>query len=86
MFYLDLFMVMVFVDVVVLLMSMELDSAYPLVFRNAGYVVSTILLRFSLSLGKPWDVEVALLAVLFGVAVAGIYRYWRWLERERVES
>ena len=79
-FYLDLFTVMVFVDVVVLLLSMELDSAYPMVFRNAGYVVATILLRFSLSLGKPWDVGVALLAVVFGVGVAGIYRYWRWLE------
>ncbi len=80
-FYLDLFTVMVFVDVIVLLLSMELDSAYPMVFRNAGYVVATLLLRFSLSLGKPWDVAVALLAVVFGVAVAGIHRYWRWLER-----
>ena len=81
-FYLDLFTVMVFVDVIVLLLSMELDSAYPMVFRNAGYVVATLLLRFSLSLGKPWDVAVALLAVVFGVAVAGTHRYWRWLERK----
>lgn len=80
-FYEDLFTVMVFVDVVVLLLSMELDSAYPMVFRNAGYVVSTILLRFSLSISKPWNVYLAVLAVLFGVLVAGVFRYWRWLER-----
>ncbi|MEC8425199.1 MAG: hypothetical protein VX000_15550 [Myxococcota bacterium] len=82
-FYEDLFTVMVFVDVVVLLLSMELDSAYPMVFRNAGYVVSTILLRFSLSLGKPWNVTLAVLAVLFGILVAATFRYWRWLDRSR---
>ena len=85
-FYEDLFTVMVFVDVVVLLLSMELDSAYPMVFRNAGYVVSTILLRFSLSSGKPWNVYLAVLAVLFGVLVAGAFRYWRWLERSHASD
>ncbi|HCH63649.1 MAG TPA: hypothetical protein DFR83_12660 [Deltaproteobacteria bacterium] len=85
-FYLDLFTVMVFVDVAVLLLSMELDSAYPMVFRNAGYVIATILLRFSLSLDTPWAVALALLAVLFGVVVAGTHRYWQWLLDTQLEE
>jgi len=80
-FYVDFFTTMIFVDVLVLLLSMRQNTAYRLVFRNAGFVVSTILLRFSLTLKKPYDVELALLAVTFGVAIAAIFRYWTWLSR-----
>ena len=78
-FYVDLFTVMVFVDVLVLLLSMHLDNRYQMVFRNAGYVIATILLRLSLSVDKPLDVFLAVLAVCFGITVAATYRYWGWL-------
>ena len=78
-FYVDLFTVMVFIDVFVLLLSMRLDNQYQMIFRNAGYVVATILLRLSLSVSKPLDVTLAVVAVLFGIGIAAAYRYWRWL-------
>ena len=52
-FYVDLFTVMVFIDVLVLLLSMRLDNKYQMIFRNAGYMVATILLRMSLSVSNP---------------------------------
>ncbi len=79
-FYVDLFTVMVFVDVIVLLLSMSLDNTYQMVFRNAGYVIATILLRLSLSIGKPLDIYLAVVAVAFGIAVSATYRYWRWID------
>lgn len=81
-FYVDLFTVMVFVDVLVLLLSMRLDNRYQMVFRNAGYVIATILLRLSLSVDKPLDVYLAVLAVVFGIAVSATSRYWRWLDAQ----
>ena len=75
-FYIDLFTVMIFTDVLILLFSMLRSDAYQLVFRNAGFIVSTILIRFSLTLEKPYDVELAVLAMVFGTLVLLIYTYF----------
>ena len=76
-FYVDLFTVMIFSDVLILLLSMFRAGNYELVFRNAGFIVSTILIRFSLTVEKPYDVELAILATLFGILVLLIYGYFR---------
>lgn len=75
-FYLDLFTVMIFADAAILLLSLMLYSRYELVFRNAAFVVSTILLRFSLAVHKPYDVELGLLSIAFGVLVLLFYNYY----------
>lgn len=75
-FYVDLFTVMIFTDVLILLLSMLYSDNYPLVLRNAGFVVSTILIRFSLTISKPYNVELGLIAMVFGVLVLGIYSYF----------
>ncbi|MEM6457538.1 MAG: hypothetical protein AAF772_20790, partial [Acidobacteriota bacterium] len=74
--YLDLFTVMIFTDVLILLFSMLQADDYKLVFRNAGFIVSTILIRFSLTIEKPYDVELALLAMVFGILVLLVYGYF----------
>lgn len=81
-FYKDLFTVMIFVDVLVLILSMVREDAYHLVFRNAGYVIAAILLRFSLSLHKPYDVALGLIAMVYAILIALISRYWLHLIRE----
>jgi len=75
-FYVDLFSVMIFTDVLILLFSMARAHDYHLVFRNAGFVISTILIRFSLTIEKPYDVELALLAMVFGTLVLWVYGYF----------
>lgn len=78
-FYTDVFTVLIFTDVLVLILSLLLSNRYQLVFRNAGFVVATILLRISLSAEKPFDVVLALGALLFGVLVLLIYKYSSWV-------
>ena len=85
-FYLDLFSVMIFADAVILVLSLLLDSRYELVFRNAAFVVSTILLRFSLAVEKPYDVELGLLSILFGNLVLLIYYYSERIRRAGTEA
>ena len=76
-FYLDLFTVMIFADAVILILSLLLAGNYELVFRNAAFVVSTILLRFSLAVQKPYDVELGLVSIAFGNLVLLTYWYYQ---------
>ena len=55
----DLFTLLVFADLLVLLAAYRYSSEFSLIFRNAGFAISTILLRLSMSVPRPWDVGVA---------------------------
>ena len=68
-FYIDFFNVMIFTDVFILLISMFHQTSYRFVVRNIGFIISTILIRFSLTAPKPYDVEIAIFAILFGIII-----------------
>jgi hypothetical protein len=72
-FYKDFFSVMIFVDVFLLILSFIYSSTYDLIFRNAGFVISTILIRIALTAEKPFNIYFSLTAVLFGVCLIGLY-------------
>lgn len=74
-FYTDLFTVLIFADVLLLILSLLLTNNYQMVVRNAGFVIATILMRISLSADKPYDVGIAITAALFGILVLLIYKY-----------
>ena len=59
-FYTDVFTVMIFTDVLIVILSLAVSDRYELVFRNGAFVISTILIRFSLTASWPYG---ALLAV-----------------------
>ena len=85
-FYLDLFTVMIFTDVLILLLSMFQADQYRFVFRNAGFIASTMLLRIALTLEKPYDVGLAVVAMVFGTLVLFIYLlYARHLAEDEKE-
>lgn len=73
-FITDLFSVLIFSDVFILILSLLLSDRYQLVFRNASFVLATIMLRVSLAAAKPFDVLIALGATLFGILVLLIYK------------
>ena len=52
-FYNDVFTVMIFTDVLVLILSLVVSGQYEMVFRNAAFVVSIILIRFRSPRGIP---------------------------------
>jgi hypothetical protein len=74
-FYNDMFTVMVFTDVLVLILLLLFTGRYEMVFRNAGYVVSIVVIRFALTEGFPYGAPLALMAMLFGTATVMIYNY-----------
>jgi hypothetical protein len=52
-----------------------------MVFRNAAFVVSIILLRFSLTEPAPFGAPLALLAMAFGVLTLLLFNFHMTVER-----
>lgn len=80
-FYNDLFTVMIFTDVLVLILSLAVSGRYEMVFRNAAFVVSIILLRFSLNEDNHYGAPLALLAMAFGVLTLLLFNFHMKIER-----
>ncbi len=80
-FYTDFFTVMIFVDVFLLILSFIYSGTYDLIFRNAGFVVSTILVRIALAAEKPFTVYFALTAVGFGVLLMCLFVFYNQSSR-----
>lgn len=74
-FYNDLFTVMIFTDVLVLILSLVVSGQYEMVFRNAAFVVSIILIRFSLAEEHRYAVVLALLAMMFGIVTLLVFNF-----------
>jgi hypothetical protein len=82
-FFPRFFEFMIFTDVFILIVSLAYYDRYEYVFRNAGLVISTVLLRVSLSTPKPYDVALALIAMLYGLAVLGVFACFSAIEQRR---
>jgi hypothetical protein len=82
-FYNDMYTVMIFTDVLVLILSLTVSGQYEMVFRNAAFVVSIILIRFSLTEGHPYGAPLAILSIVFGVLTLMVFNYHVRINRQR---
>ncbi len=80
-FFPTFFEFMIFTDVFLLIVSIPYYERYEYVIRNAGFVISTVLLRFSLSTPKPYDLAIGLVAMVYGLSVLGVFSYFNRLTR-----
>lgn len=74
-FYTDVFTVMIFTDVLIVILSLAVSDRYELVFRNAAFVISTILIRFSLTTVRQYSALLAVTGMVFGIVTVLIYNY-----------
>jgi hypothetical protein len=74
-FYNDVFTVMIFTDVLVLILSLIVSDRYDMVFRNAAFIASIVLIRVALTEGFPYGAPLALIAMLFGIATLLVFNY-----------
>lgn len=72
-FYHDLFVVLILVDVFILLLSLNYIQSYNQLIRNSGYIVSTVLIRLSFTAEGIFNSLLILLGVVFGVGLLFIY-------------
>ena len=74
-FYTEVFTVMIFTDVLIVILSLAVSDRYELVFRNAAFVISTILIRFSLTTERRYSAVLAVAGMVFGIVTLLIYNY-----------
>jgi hypothetical protein len=74
-YYHDVFTVMIFTDVLILILSLGVSGRYEMVFRNAAFVLSIILLRFSLTEDHPYGASLALFAMAFGILTLLVFNF-----------
>ena len=67
---------MIFTDVFILIISLAYYDRYEYVFRNAGFIISTVLLRLSFSTQKPFDIGVGLIAMAYGTVVLAVFGWF----------
>lgn len=85
-FFPAFFEFMIFTDILLLIVSIPFYERYEYVIRNAGFVISTVLLRFSLSTPKPYDLAVGLVAILYGLCVLIVFSYCTRVNAERIKD
>lgn len=77
---------MIFTDIFLLIVSIPFFERYEYVIRNAGFVISTVLLRFSLSTPQPYDLAVGLVAIVYGLCVLAVFSAARRFQSERTKD
>lgn len=74
-FYLDFFNTMIYADVLLLIISFLYDSSFYTVVRNASFIITTVLLRLSLSMERPTNHIIIIIAFIFSLAVLWILQF-----------
>lgn len=77
---------MIFADVFIFIASFMFSQTYARLFRNAGFVSSTVILRISLSADPIYGGWIAAVALLTGIISQLIYVYLSRLEQNQRES
>jgi hypothetical protein len=72
-FYADFFSIMIFVDVFLLLISFTFHFSFFTIFRNASFIITTILIRMSLTIQKPMNYIIILIGFLFSIISFYLY-------------
>jgi len=72
-FYADFFSIMIFVDVLLLLISFTYHFSFFTIFRNASFIITTILMRMSLTINKPMNYIIILIGFLFSILSFYLY-------------
>ena len=73
-FFKDFFTILILVDVLILLLSLQYTERYSQLIRNTGFIISTILLRLSFGVDGLLSVILLLLGVVFGLIILRIYK------------
>jgi len=83
-FYNEFFTLLVLVDVFILILSLRYTDNYAQLMRNSGFVISTVLIRFSFIAGPVVNTALVIAGVGFGVLIMWIYNQYDGINPEQV--
>lgn len=69
-FFENIYTLLIFADVALVLIAQRYAQNFHATFRNAGFVLATLLIRISLGTPPPWDALIGVCAALYALALA----------------
>jgi hypothetical protein len=72
-FFATFYTIMVFCDILVVLVSVRFSHAYPVVFRNSGFALATVVLRLSLAAPAFYNASLGVGAALYILGLNAVY-------------
>jgi hypothetical protein len=70
------FTVLILCDILMVLVALGYSSSFPVVFRNAGFAVSTVVLRLALTAPYYYDVVLGIVATVYAIGITIAYNYF----------
>jgi hypothetical protein len=77
------FTILIFSDVLIVLISLRYSSSYPVVFRNSGFAVATLLIRLALTAPPYISVLLGIGAIAFAIGITFAYNRFDNAEMQR---
>ena len=77
------FTILIFSDVLLVLISLRYSSSYPVVFRNSGFAVATLLIRLALTAPPYFSVLLGVGAILFAIGITFAYNRFENADMQR---
>jgi len=68
-FFETIYTVLIFADVALVLIAQRYMHNFHATFRNAGYVLATLLIRIALGTPAPWDALIGICAISYALAL-----------------
>ena len=68
-FFEHIYTVLIFADVALVLIAQRYVQSFHATFRNAGFVLATLLIRIALGTQPPWDALIGVCAALYALAL-----------------
>lgn len=79
-FFTMFYMVLIFSDILLVLISLRYCSTYMVVFRNSGFAVTTILIRLALTAPAYYNVGLGVCAMIFALGLTWAYNVFNKTE------
>ena len=75
-FFETVYTMLIFADIAFVLISQRYMPTFPAVFRNSAFVISTLLMRLSLSAPFPWNTVTCVFAAVYILGLTAAIRYF----------
>ncbi len=72
-FFATFYTILVFCDILIVLVSMRYSNSYPVVFRNSGFALATVVLRLALAAPDYYNAILGVGAVLYILGLNVVY-------------
>lgn len=75
-FFATFYTILVFCDILIVLVSMRYSHYYPIVFRNSGFALATVILRLSLAAPDYYNAALGVGSALYILSLNAVYNLY----------